>query len=137
VVRLVLMRVPGPSGPTGGREVTYDEVERRCGLRLPHHRRLQGDTTKWKASNVAEKAEEERLFDLSMEELLLSHRLNQYDALAVTFTDFHRRGNYRVTSWDQLHPETQQTIRDIEDAVAPVILVRTGPGEHDNIWRGA
>jgi len=135
VVRLVMMRVPGPSGPTLGREISYDAVEERTGLRLPHHKRLQGDTTRWTVSNRPEQAEEERLFDYSMEELFLSHTLNGYDALAITFVDYHRAGNYRKTRWDDLHTDTKAAILAIEREIAPVILVRTGQGEHDNIWR--
>jgi adenylosuccinate synthase len=136
VFRLVLMRVPGPSGPSAGRAISFDEVEARTSLRLPHHRRLQGDTTRWKASLRPDAADEERLFDFSLEELYKSHLLNGYDALAVTFADFHRRGNYRVTRWDDLHPDTRDLVREIEHIIGvSVILVRTGPGEHDNIWR--
>lgn len=136
VFRIVLMRVPGPSGPSAGRELSFDDVEQRTSLRLPHHKRLQGDTTRWQASLKPEKAEEERLFDFSLEELYKSHLLNHYDALAITFADYHRKGNYRVTSWGDLHPDTRALIAQIEKTVdAPVVLVRTGPGEHDNIWR--
>lgn len=136
VVRLVMMRVPGPSGPTDGKELSYDEVEERTGLRLPHHTRLQGDTTRWKASNRPDQAEEERLFELSMEELWLSHQLNNYSALAVTFADYHRQGNYRQTKWADLHVETREMIQRIEREIGvPIFLVRTGRGEFDCIWR--
>lgn len=134
VARLVFMRVPGPSGPTGGSEVTYDQVEDRTGLRLPHHQRLQGDTTRWAAGSKPTQADEERLFEFSMWELKKSHYLNGYDGLAITFTDYHRPGNYRVTSWDALHEDTKMLIEQISREVAPVFLVRTGQGEHDNIW---
>ena len=136
VARLVMMRVPGPSGPTGGKELSYDEVEERTGLRLPHHTRLQGDTSRWKASNRPDQAEEERLFDLSLEELWKSHLLNGYDCLAITFTDMHRQGNYRKQSWNDLHSDTRDLIKVIEREIGvPVVLVRTGRGEFDNIWR--
>ena len=136
VFRMVLMRVPGPSGPSAGREVSFDEIEKRTSLRLPHHRRLQGDTSRWQASLKPEQAEEERLFDFSLEELHKSHLLNGYDSLALTFADFHRRGNYRVTAWGELHPDTRALVAQIEKTIGvPVELVRTGPGEHDNIWR--
>lgn len=140
VVRLVMMRVSGPSGPTGGTEVSYDEVERRTGLRFPNHKRLQGDSMKW--TSTAGKSDgvtdEERLFDYSMEELMHSHSVNGYDELAVTFADMHRAGNYRVTKWDDLHSDTKKEVERIEDTLGvPVVLVRTGQGEHDNIWRVA
>lgn len=135
VARLVMMRVPGPSGPTGSAELSYDEVEERTSLRLPHHTRLQGDTSRWKASNRPDQAEEERLFELSMEELYKSHLLNGYDAIAVTFTDFHRQGNYRATSWSELHQDTRDLIEEIDRQIAPVFLVRTGKGEKDLFWR--
>ena len=135
VSRMVVMRVSGPSGPTAGKEVSYDDIEQRCNLRLPHHRRLQGDTSRWKASTRDNQAEEERLFELSVDEMLLSHTLNNYDALVLTFADYHRKGNYRVTDFNSLHPDTQSLVRDLDRNIAPVILVRTGPGEHDNIWR--
>jgi len=134
VVRLVFMRVPGPSGPTGGEETSFDAVEDRTGLRLPHHKRLQGDTTRWQASEKPDKAEEERLFDLSMDELRFTHYLNNYDYLAVTFTDYHRAGNYRVLDWSRLHEDTRKLINQLESDIAPVLLIRTGQGEYDNIW---
>jgi len=136
VMRMVMMRVPGPSGPTGGTEITYDEVEARTGLRLPHHRRLQGDSTLWAASTRGTKAEEERLFDISIEELYRSHLLNNYDCLVVSFVDYHRKGNYRATKWNQLHKDTRDLILEIDRQIAPVVLIRTGQGEFDYIERG-
>ncbi len=136
ICRLVFMRVSGPSGPTGGKEVSYDEIEKRCDLRMPQHGRLQGDSSRWAASKDGGQAEEERLFDLDMGELIHSHNLNGYDAMVVTFADFHRRGNYRVIDYNHLHQDTRNAISEIEVALGvPVILVRTGPGEHDNIFR--
>lgn len=135
VTRLVMMRVPGPSGPTGGAEITQDEVEERCGLRIPNHRRLQGDSTLWKASTKGEKADEERLFDISLEELYRSHCLNNYDALAVTFADYVEKGNYRARRWEDLGQKTRELITEIDKTIAPVFLVRTGQGEFDYIER--
>lgn len=132
--RFVMMRVPGPSGPTGGKEISYEEVEERTGLRLPQHGRLQGDSTLWNASLTGEHAEEERLFEISLEELAQAKALNGFDSLALTFADYHRRGNYRVTCWDDLHPDTQELARLIGKEIAPIFLIRTGQGEHDNIW---
>lgn len=135
VSRMVMMRVSGPSGPTSGKEISYNDVENRTGLRLPQHKRLQGDTTRWRASKNDRQAEEERLFEVSVEELYLSHVLNNYDALVLTFADYHRKGNYRVTDFNDLHPDTQALVKKIDREVAPVILIRTGQGEHDCIWR--
>lgn len=135
VTRMVMMRVPGPSGPTGGKEISYDEVEARTGLRLPHHRRLQGDSSLWAASVKGDKADEERLFDITIEELYRSHILNNYDCLAITFVDYHRKGNYRVTKWKQLHKDTRELILEIDREIAPVVMIRTGQGEHDYIER--
>jgi adenylosuccinate synthase len=134
VARLVFMRVPGPSGPTGGQEVSYDQVEERTGLRLPHHQRLQGDTSRWTAGMSPDKADEERLFDFSMWELKKSHALNGYDGIAITFVDYHRKDNYAAKKWSDLHKDTKNLIEQISREVAPVFLVRTGQGEHDNIW---
>lgn len=135
VTRLVMMRVPGDSGPTGGTEISYDDVEDRTGLRLPHHRRLQGDSSRWNASTRGEKAEEERLFDISLDEIYYSHTLNNYDAIVVTFCDYHRKGNYRVTKWNDLHKDTRDLITEIDKHIAPVVLVRTGQGEFDHVQR--
>jgi len=137
VTRLVMMRVPGASGPVGAGcdELTYDEVEDRTGLRLPNHRRLQGDSSRWNASTRGDKAEEERLFDITIEELYRSHVLNGYDGLAVTFADYHRFGNYRVRRWGDLHPDTRELISEFERNIAPVVLIRTGQGEYDYIER--
>lgn len=129
VVRAVPMRVPGPSGPSKGQEVSFDSVEKRVGVRLPDYVRRQGDAHRWDS-----RGGQERLFEFSMEELRLSHRLNGFDYLVLTFTDYHRPGNYRVRRWGDLHPDTQALVDRISQAIAPVVLVRTGPGEHDNIW---
>jgi adenylosuccinate synthase len=137
VVRLVFMRVSGPSGPTGGQEISYDDVEKRTGLRQPNHKRMQGDSMKWTSTvgKAAGATDEERLFDFSMEELIYSHSVNGYDELAVTFCDMHRKGNYRVTKWEDLHIDTRNDILRIQETLnVPVTLVRTGQGEHDNIW---
>jgi adenylosuccinate synthase len=128
VVRLIPMRVPGPSGPTAAPELSYDDVEETVQIRIPKHKRMQGDAT---AST------EERLFEFSMDELVKSHYLNGFTHLAITFADYHRPGNYRQTEWDGLHDDTKLLIGDIErELQIPVVLVRTGQGEHDNIWRG-
>jgi len=125
VVRLVPMRVPGKSGDTGGEEVFFDDIEERTGLRIPDVKRRQGDATQ---------DENERLFEFSWDDLELSHMLNGYDAIAVTFADYHRPGNYRVTEWGKLHEDTRALVINIGKRIAPVFLVRTGQGEHDNIW---
>lgn len=138
-VRLVFMRVSGPSGPTGGQELSYDQVEERTDLRVPNHKRLQGDSMLWTSTSgkSAGVTDEERLFELSLEELHYSHKLNGYTELAVTFADFHRKGNYRVREWSSLHPDTQTAIRTIEKELqVPVTIIRTGQGEHDTIWLG-
>ncbi len=136
VFRMVPMRVPGKSGPTMARELSFDEVESITNLRLPHHKRLQGDASRWKAGKQPNKADEERLFEFSLEELYKSHILNGFDGLVLTFADYHRAGNYRVTRWENLHKDTKQLVSDIENEIGvPVWIVRTGQGEHDNIWR--
>lgn len=129
VARLVMMRVPGPSGPTGGTEISFDEVESRTGMRIPQSKRSQSDASLWDSRT------DERLFDMSIGEIHRSHILNNFDKIAVTFADYHRAGNYRATEWDQLHPETQSAIKEIEQHIAPVFLIRTGQGEHDFIER--
>lgn len=137
IVRLVFMRVSGPSGPTGGKEFSYDQIEERTGLRFHNHKRMQGDSMKWTSTaNIATGAtDEERLFDFSLEELYYSKLLNGFDELAVTFCDMHRPGNYRAQTWEELHPETRESIESIQHILdTPVTLVRTGQGEHDNIW---
>ena len=129
VVRLVPMRTPGNSGDARGEKITFDEIEARTGLRIPQHRRLQGDCARYDCDSP-----EERLFEFSLEELEYSHMLNGYDFLVVTFADYHRRGNYRATNYDNLHNETKDLIVEISKKIAPVILIRTGQGELDNIW---
>jgi adenylosuccinate synthase len=125
VVRAVPMRVPGASGPSGGAETSYDEIEKLTGITIPQAVRMQGDMTK---------ETEERVFHFSMEDMVLSHLLNGYDALALTFADYHRPGNYQVHDYGDLHADTKKLIERLEDMIAPVILVRTGPEEGDNIW---
>lgn len=129
VTRLIPMRVPGQSGPALGKELTYDEVEKSSGVRIPSQIRTQGDASRWNSETG-----EERLFEFSMDEMRKSHILNVYNGLAVTFADYHRPGNFRAKRFEELHEDTRNLINEISREIAPVFLVRTGPGEHDNIW---
>lgn len=129
VARLVPMRVPGSSGPADGKELSYDEIEKVSGVRIPNHIRVQGDASRWNPGTG-----EERLFEFSMNELKKSHILNVYNGLALTFADYHREGNFRAKRYDDLHKESRDLIERISREIAPVFLVRTGPGENDNIW---
>lgn len=127
IVKLVVTRVPGPSGPAYGRPLTWDELQERSGVIVPHHRRLNGDTAQVAATTP------ERIFDFSWEELEYAAVLVGPDALIVTFADLHRPGNFRVRDWDDLHRDTRKLIETISERIAPVVAVRTGPGERDYI----
>jgi adenylosuccinate synthase len=124
VVKLVVSRVPGNSGPTAGRELSFEEIEERTGIMIPQSVRLQGDTQTYGAVGT------EREFEFDLEEVRRACILNGPTELAVAFADWHRAGNLGVRDFNKLHQDTRDVIRQLDQFV-PVTTIRTGPNEQD------
>lgn len=123
VYRMLPMRVPGNSGPTGGREIPWQELESFLGEELPMERKIQTDSPI---------GEVERIFEWSWADFAWSFALTRPDCIVLTFADYHHPQNKFATEWDQLHPTTKQLVMDVS-RYAPVIMVRTGPGQFDYV----
>jgi len=121
VYRLLPMRVPGASGPTGGREVHWHELEDRLGKELPASRKVQTDSPT---------GEEERIFEWSWDDFRWSYDLTRPDYVVLTFADYEHPENTGVREWSKLHSKTRRMVMSVAEA-APVLMVRTGPGQND------
>lgn len=133
VVKTIPTRVPGPSGPTGGRELSWKEVCLRAGRPYEEIRQTEGGVAG--AGNGAGGIE--RPFDLSLRELHYAANLNGATHIAVTFLDWWSYADAGKTMWDYLTRHAQDLVLDIEGACqAPVFFVGTGPNYEDFILRG-
>jgi len=113
VYRTVPMRVPGNSGPTGGKEITWEELERRAGIEIPRSKKIQTDS-----------GDRERVFEWSWDDFRRSVAIVGPDQMALTFADWY-------------HGDLDSLIAGMEEiADAPVTLVRTGPEWDDHYERG-
>lgn len=110
IYRTVPMRVPGNSGPTGGREMTWEELERRANIDIPEHKKIQTDSPK---------DAPERVFEWSWDDFERSVAIVGPDYLVFTFLDWYE-GNEK-----QLMSVASQM------AEAPVVLTRNGPKWED------
>jgi len=128
VVKTVPTRVPGPSGPAMGKELTWKEVCQRAGR--PYEEVIQTDTPDGLAGGV------ERPFELSFPELQYAAVLNKPTAIALTLVDWYDYSCLGVTEESRLSNSVKVLIRKVEKATdAPVKLVRTGPDISHCIWR--
>lgn len=123
VVRTISLRVPGSSGPTLGREISWKELERRLGCTIPLECKIQTDSGKI-----------ERIFEWSWEEFQWALDLINPTHIAVTFTDYLNWEDRFVHHWDKLSTKTKQFIMKLRDlSEIPVVSIRTGPNENDVI----
>lgn len=123
VVRTISLRVPGSSGPTLGREISWEELEKRLGCTIPLEYKIQTNSKKI-----------ERISEWSWEELQWALELVNPTHIAVTFTDYLNRKHRGVQHWEKLNPKTKQFIMKLRDwSGIPVVLIRTGPNENDVI----
>ena len=113
VYRAVPMRVPGNSGPTGGKEISWDMLEEATGLKLPESVKHQTDS-----------GNRERVFLWSWDDFQRSITLCGPTGMVLTFGDW----------WPE--PLTGYPIDDLiagmqARARCPVVAVRHGPGWGD------
>ena len=124
------IRVGGPSGPMGGRELTWDEIAERSGLD-----RATIDERGSVSGNQRRVAE----FDWTM--LRFAAEVNGATDIALTFVDYWDARNRDAFRFDQLTDDTIRTMEEIERvAGAPVSLISTEFSRRAIIdrrdWRG-
>jgi len=113
VYRTVPMRVPGNSGPSGGEELTWEQLEKAMGRDLPESVKRQTDS-----------GDRERVFLWSWDEFIKSVVLCGPTRMVLTFADW----------WptELMSINTEELIRNMEElASCPVIMVRNGPNWND------
>lgn len=106
VYRFVPMRVPGKSGHSEGRELSWAELEERLGFKIPELNKRQTDSGDY-----------ERVFEWSWEEFKYSIILISPTALVLTFRDWFVGD---VLSLEQ-HMQKMEKIAD-----CPIWMVRNG-----------
>lgn len=134
VYRSYPMRVPGESGPTGGAEISWTQLERRIGG-LPESvkRQTQADGTK---------GEYERIFEWDWSDFRKSLILCAPTKMALTFADWLNPKDGGVQKWEDLTDNTTRHVVQMEQEAmvllgrpVPVVLIRTGAEEQDAIVR--
>lgn len=114
VVRALPIRVGGNSGPTGGKELTWEEVSKRAG------RPVEEFTTVTKKRR--------RIFEFDWKEMDYSVMLNGPTRLALTFVDYFGAENRGQLKFDNLNEEAQAFVRRLEARYGvPVSFISTGP----------
>lgn len=132
VVKALPTRVPGNSGPSFGRELTWERACERAGR--PYEEILQ--TADASAGAGPGAGGVERPFELSFEELEYAASLNRPTSVVLTFLDWWNYGDLGVRTYSKLSAESRRLIADVEEACeAPVFMVRTGPKYWDLIFR--
>lgn len=109
VYRAVPMRVPGRSGPTGGQEIDWEQLEAALGTGLPESAKRQTDS-----------GDRERVFLWSWEDFEKSIALCAPTAMVLTFADWWP-GKLMGYPVEELVGEMQLRAR------CPVLMVRNGP----------
>lgn len=112
VVRTYPIRVAGNSGPTGGKEITWESLSDKLG------RNISEQTTVTKRTR--------RVFEFSMKDFKQACILNQPNILALTFLNYLDKADEGVTEWDKLSKASLSFINDLEvTANAPVMIAST------------
>jgi len=114
--RTVPMRVPGESGPTGGREMSWEELEGRADISIPEQKKTQTDSPE---------GNRERVFEWSWDDFKRSIAINRPDKMVLTFLD-----------WYDGDPEDlidkMESIASVGSHHAEVTLRRDGPDWSDH-----
>lgn len=115
VLRTYPIRVAGDSGDTGGSEITWDEVTRRSGSKVP----LTEQTTVTNRTR--------RVFDFSVEDVQEACRINSPTYLAVMFADYLNVIDHGCDDLEGLTYNTRNWIEQLSDCTdIPVGLISTG-----------
>lgn len=118
VTRTYPIRVGGPSGYLG-EVIDAETVAERSGLRADDVRRTETGTISGNPRRIAE-------FDLG--QVARSAALNGATMIAMTFADYLGAENRKAPVFEDLSPEAQERVRELEDATGvPVGLIAVGP----------
>jgi adenylosuccinate synthase len=130
VLKAVPTRVPGPSGPSAGKELTWEEVCSNAGRPFEEIVQTADEPGAGKGAGGVE-----RPFALSFEEIEYAAGLVGPTSIVLTFIDWYDYTCHRARQKRHLSPKVMSLIRSIEEAAgAPVIQVRTGPEYHDIVY---
>ena len=131
VVKVIPSRVPGPSGPSSGKELTWEEACNRAGRPQEAIRQTEMD------KGVGTGGMLERPFEFSWFELEYAVALNAPTKMAVTFIDWLNYEDLGVTTRSLLSLYSREFIRRVERKTGVRVgLIRTGPRAQDCIWEG-
>jgi adenylosuccinate synthase len=120
VYRTVPMRVPGSSGPSDGKELSWEELELATGLKIPEKAKVQTDS-----------GDRERVFLWSWKEFTKSLVLTGPTHMALTFIDWWPSGLYDVDG-----TTLKGHIEQMEAAAGcSVCITRDGPAWKNFAWR--
>lgn len=123
VVRTYPIRVAGNSGPMGAPEISWGEVQKRCGRVDP----IVEITTVTKRVR--------RVSELSYTELKRAVMLNRPSMLFVTFLDYINSKDYKVNDVQNLSQEAKDWVHKLECETGVVVAgASTGPDVEDTVW---
>lgn len=122
VIRTYPIRVAGNSGDTGGKEITWSEVQRRSGS----------------PDEIIEKTtvtnRVRRVFEFSPEDVVEAIKINTPTKLCLTFADYINYKDFKTTRQSDLSSRTIARIHDIEHMIGQKIdFISTGPKNEDMI----
>ena len=122
IVRTYPIRVAGPSGGTGGEEITWNEVSERANSPVE----LTERTTVTKRTR--------RVFEFSHNDIQEAIDINQPTRYALMFADYLNMDDRGVSEWCDLSSKSKHMIMEIENPLGINFdLVSTGPGPKDII----
>lgn len=135
VYRTFPMRVPGASGPTGGEEIPWAEMEEHLGYKLDE---------KLKRQTLADgtKGDYERMFRWDWKDFEQSLVLCSPTCMVLTFADWYVPGDAGKTKFKDLHASTKELVAGMEERAKKLLgrtvkvgMIKTGPGENQVILR--
>lgn len=113
-MRTYPIRVGGPSGPTGSKELTWKEISRRCGRDVLEH------------TSVTHRVR--RVFEQDYDWLEESIRSARPSEIALSFIDYINGDDFGKTNYKDLSKKSKKYIDDLEKRLnIPITLVGTGP----------
>ena len=122
VVRTYPIRVAGPSGDTGGQELSWGVVSQRCGANVTEQTTVTRRTR--------------RVFEFSYDDIREAIDINRPTQYALMFADYLNMDDRGVNSWCNLSQRSHDEIVRIENSLGINFdLVSTGPGPEDIIDR--
>lgn len=125
VFRTLPIRVGGNSGPAAGRELSWDEVNERCGRKVEPERTTVTNRVR-------------RIFEFSPAEFNEAVMLNRPDELFMTFADYLAPCIHKAKIMDHVGDKAKKEIRRMVDMAefisgVKVVWMGTGDGAEDFI----